>query len=345
MSGSRVRWRGANRTVLLVDGRVADDDGGPATELARPAAWLAPPLVDLQGAPNAEPGEGFGLVLPRQGSDRVGSGHVGALTVGGEGKVIADHLRLRLGGARVLSDGDGPLADLDVLLGALRWAACVGLPVIGRPATPALERGVWAASPEATRRGLAPVFRQGEALGVHRWAAAAEATGATVHLTPLWSAAGVEALRHHQGRGVSLTAGTTPHHAFVVPAPSWRAWPVMGDDADREALVAALRDGTLTTLSSGGRPAPTDPAPLPDQLPGAPDPAVALATSLAHLGPEATARLWGVGPRKVLGLADDEVPGLIAIEPGALITCPLTGLSAPRAVQGSWGLVPTGPQR
>lgn len=345
MSGSRVRWRGANRTVLLIDGHVVDDDGAAATETSRPAAWLASPLIDLQGVPRTEPGDGFGLVLARQGSDRVGKGLVGALTVGGEGKVIADHLRLRHGGARVLSDGDGPLADLDVLLGALRWAASVGLPVIGRPATPALERGVWAAGAEATRRGLAPVFRQGEALGVHRWAAAAEATGATVHLTPLWSAAGVEALRHHQARGVSLTAGTTPHHAFVVPAPSWRAWPVMGDDADRAALAEALRDGTLTTLSSGARPRQADPAPLPDQLPSAPDPAVALATTLAHLGPEATERLWGEGPRKVLGLADDDVPGLIAIEAGATLTCALTGLSARRAVQGSWGLVPTEPQR
>jgi dihydroorotase len=297
------------------------------------------PLIDLQGVgADAVPDAGIGLSLPRHPVPGVPT--VAWLTCDGAGAAIADHLLARRAGALVLSDGDGALLDDDVLLGALRWAATVGLPVLGRPTLGALERGVWAEGPHATRRGLAPVHRAAESGGVHRWAALAEVAGARVHLTPLWSADGVEALRHHRRRGSTLSGGTSCLHAFVAPVADWRAWPVLGDDGDRAALCEGLRDGTLTTLSTGARAADGELAPLPESAPRGLDPVVAVGLALDALGAQGLAEVMGEGPRGLLGLeAPDLEQAGIELHPGELRHCAATGASAPTPVGSHWGLV------
>lgn len=338
---ARLRVTAGDAAVLLIDGQPVPDDGAAAASHALMGAVLSPPLVDLSC--EGSPADGFAHRLPRRAAPARG---VGFLTEGGEGKAIAAQGLARDAGARILSDGDAALGDDDVALGALRWAAALGLPVMVRPATPALERGVWRAGAVAVQHGWAPVHPEGEALGVHRWATLAAVARARVHLTPLWSAAGVLAFRQRQGEGW-LSAGTSALHAFVPPSEGWRAWPVLGDDDDRAALVEALSDGTLLTLCTGGRPLERTPAPLALQPPTGPSAPVALGLSVARLGPARARALWSDGPRGLLGLSTalDPAAGVVALGPAAPVSCPATGLHTSGGLVGAWGVVSTPPGR
>ena len=353
---ARLRLDDGRRRLLVVDGQVSVDDGAPVDQALEGAGCLTPPLLDLQGdvAGAQASSAGFGGVLPRRGASVPRPGVlVGALTVNTEGRVIADHGRLREAGARVLSDGDLAHHDLDVMLGAARWAAATALPILARPGVTELERGVVAASDDATRRGLPAVLAEGEALGVHRWGAVARATGATVHLLPLWSAAGVAALVHERGTGAALTAGTTPLH-LAVEMPweegrgAWRSWPVVGAARDREALRQAVIDGHITTLSTGSRLVADHEvqAPLVDQAPRGLLPAEAVGLAVELFGAAKVAELMGSAPRRLLGLAGDAgasdptvfATGVVWLEAGNdLVTHVPLGRSVRSGVRGVWG--------
>jgi len=343
----RVRLHQGERRVLWVDDVVIDDDGGPVDEEVQvDRGVLSAPLIDLQGdvAGAAAAEAGFGLVLPRAGVSRPGAGRVGALTVDRAGSDIADHGLLRDAGALCLSDGDAAHDDLEVLLGAARWAASVGLPILARPGVGALERGMVRAGPEAVRRGLPQVFAESEALGVHRWATIARMSGARVHLLPLWSALGVKAVMAEQDAGAPISAGTTPHH-LTLEAPldegrhAWRCWPVLGDVADRQALLEAIEQGRVTTLSTGSRAVASHQVqtPLVDQVPRAPSPQQAVGRAVELLGAARVAQLFHEGPRQLLGLPEmphglvwlDHTPG---VAPGLSLGSPI-----PHGIRRTWG--------
>ncbi len=80
---------------------------------------------------------------------------------------------------------------------------------------------------------------------------AAAATGCRVHIVHVSSAAGADVIRRAKAAGVPITAETCPHYltlaAETIPdgAPQYKCCPPIRGAADREALWAALADGTI----------------------------------------------------------------------------------------------------
>lgn len=99
-----------------------------------------------------------------------------------------------------------------------------------------------------------------EAMAVAWLAVLAEATGARVHIVHVTSAWALDFLRLAKGRGVAMTGETCPHYLLFdeETARRYGPWakiaPPLRPAADREALWAALADGTLDILASDHAP-------------------------------------------------------------------------------------------
>lgn len=119
----------------------------------------------------------------------------------------------------------------------------------------------------ATARGLtgADAFltahpQAAEAMAVAWMAVLAEDTGARVHIVHVTSAWALDFLRLAKGRGVAMTGETCPHYLLFDEAtarehgPWAKIAPPFRAPADREALWAALADGSLDILASDHAP-------------------------------------------------------------------------------------------
>ena len=93
-----------------------------------------------------------------------------------------------------------------------------------------------------------------EAAAVETVIETSRATGCRVHIVHLSSAAGAELIRRAKADGVRITAETCPHYltlaAEEIPdgQPQYKCCPPIRGHADRDALWAALLDGTIDII-------------------------------------------------------------------------------------------------
>jgi dihydroorotase len=163
-----------------------------------------------------------------------------------------------------------PLTDTQVLMRALQYAATFGYAVWLRPQDAWLGKGVAAQGAVATRLGLSGVPVLAETIALHTIFELVRATKARVHLCRLSSAAGVAAAAPRQGRRPAGD-GRCEHQ---LAAPDRRGHRLLqrrhAPDAaacdrprDRDALRAALADGTIDALVSDHNPVAEDMKNLP----------------------------------------------------------------------------------
>ncbi len=299
----------------LQSGSEAAAAGGFTTVLASPAT---DPVVDTAAV--------AGDVLARAG--RLPGARVaqaGALTVGLAGRELAEIGLMVEAGCSALSDGGRPVADSLVLRRALEYARPFGLPVLLRPADPALEaEGVMHEGPAALRAGLRGIPPEAEEIGVARVLGLVRRTGARVHLTHVTTARSLAMLAAAREEGLPVTASTPARHLLLEDSivehsgydSRYRLLPPLRPAADRRALVEAVRSGLLDAVISDH--VPLTPVHKELEFEHAAPGAVGLETALrAVLGaldgdPVAAVRALAVGPAAVLGRRAAVEPGAVA---------------------------------
>ena len=146
---------------------------------------------------------------------------------------------------------------------ALEYARAFGLVVIDHCEEPTLaEQACMNEGPVSTRLGLRGAPAAGEAIMVERDVLLAELTGGRVHIAHLSAAASVDAVRRGKARGVRVTAEVTPHHLFLTDEPvretgydtNTKMNPPLRSEADRQAVLAGLRDGTIDCIATDHAP-------------------------------------------------------------------------------------------
>ena len=239
---------------------------------------------------------------------------LGALTRGLAGEVLTEMSELTEAGCVGFGQADMPIRDTNVLMRALQYAATFGYAVWLRPQDAWLGNGVAAQGPVATRLGLTGVPVAAETIALHTIVELVRVTGARVHLCRLSSAAGVALLRQARAAGLPLTADVSINSLHLTDVdigffnPAMRLEPPLRQGADRDALRAALADGTLTALVSDHTPVDADAKNLPfgEAEPGASGLELLLAMALkwgAEMGlalPATLARVTS-DPVRVLG--------------------------------------------
>jgi dihydroorotase len=248
---------------------------------------------------------------------------LGALTVGLKGTHITDMVVLTEAGCIGFSQGEAPILDTQVLLGALQYATTYGYTVWLRAQDPYLARGGVAASgPVASRLGLAGVPANAETIALHTILELVRATGARVHLPRLSSAAGLALVRAAKLEGLPVTCDVTINHLHLIDADigyfnaQYRLDPPLRAQRDRDAIRAGLLDGTIDAICSDHTPVDDDEKLLPfgEASPGATGLELLLSMTIKWAQDarvplaDALAKVTS-GPAEVLGLA----PGRIEV--------------------------------
>ena len=186
---------------------------------------------------------------------------VAAVTRGREGRELTEFGLLKEAGAVGFSDADRAVMDSLVMLRALTYARSCGALVMQHPEDHALTRGGAMNEGElATRLGLAGMPAAAEVILVERDLRLAEAAGAPCHLSPLTTAAAIDAVRRAKARGLPVTCATAPHYFTLNEnaVADYRTFaktrPPLRGEADRAAVVDGLADGTIDVIASDHAP-------------------------------------------------------------------------------------------
>jgi dihydroorotase len=195
---------------------------------------------------------------------------VGALTEGLKGERLTEMAELADAGCVAFSHADAPLTDNQVLLRALQYAATFGFPVWLRAQDAALSHnGVAHDGQVATRLGLAAVPVCAETVALSTILILARETGARVHLARLSSAEGVDMVRQAKRLGLPVTCDIGIHHVHLTEMDigyfdaNSHLTPPFRNLRDRDALCAALADGTVDAICSDHTPVDEDAKQLP----------------------------------------------------------------------------------
>ncbi|WP_375391119.1 dihydroorotase family protein [uncultured Sphingomonas sp.] len=376
--------------VLVEDGVIAAVGAIdlPADAIDARARHLAPAIVDLgvfavdraacraggivrvapmpdQAPPLDEPGAVQRLALI--GKPDLWIHPIAAATRGLAGRELAEMATCRAAGARAIGTGAGWIADAGVMARVMSYARDLDLAVIAHAEDGGLAaHAVATAGETATRLGLPAAPAAAEPLAIARDLLLAEETGARLHLRQVTTAAGFDLIRAAKRRGLPVTCGITPPHLLLsdIAMSDFRTFarlsPPLRSEADRQAALTAVADGTVDVLASGHAPQGPEAKRLPfaDAAPGAAGAAtlLALGLTLVRDGVVTMARLFqllAAQPARVLGvnagvlapgqpadllLFDPDAPWRIAADslPGLAGNTPFDGLPVQGKVLRLW---------
>ncbi|MFH0920038.1 MAG: dihydroorotase [Fibrobacterota bacterium] len=189
---------------------------------------------------------------------------VGAVTRNMEGEALAEIGLMRRAGIVALSDDGKSVMNSGVMKNALRYSLMDDLPVLCHCEDANLGKGVVNSGKTATALGLAGVPRSAEEIMVARDIMLARETGACIHIQHVSTRGSVELIRRAKKEGVRVTAETAPHYFTLTDEvirtfnTHYRVNPPLRGEEDRDALIAALRDGTLDCIATDHAPHTVD---------------------------------------------------------------------------------------
>lgn len=208
------------------------------------------------------------------------------VTKGMQGKELVDMDALRAAGAAGFTDDGIPILDEEVLKAALIKAEELQVPVSLHEEDPKLitNNGINRGS-VSEKLGIGGSPAEAEITMVERDCRLAEETGSYVNIQHISTAGAVEAVRASKRRGSHVTAEAAPHHftltdeAVLTYGTLAKMNPPLRTEADRQAVIEGLKDGTIDMIATDHAPHSIDEKGKP--LTEAPSGIVGLETSLA----------------------------------------------------------------
>ncbi len=194
---------------------------------------------------------------------------LGALTRGLAGEALTEMAELTEAGCVGFSQADVALANTQVLLRALQYAATYGYTGWLRPQDLHLGKGVAASGPLATRMGLPGIPVAAETIALHTIFELLRSTGTRVHLCRISSAAGLALVRAAKQEGLPVTCDVSINSLHLTDQDigyfdaRMRLSPPLRQQRDRDALRQGLADGTIDALVSDHTPVAEDAKALP----------------------------------------------------------------------------------
>ena len=200
----------------------------------------------------------------------------GALTVGLEGKELAEMGLLAEAGALAFTDADHAVGNAQVMRRALYYAKGFDALIVHLPQEPTLSGGHMTSGEMATRLGLAGNPPLAEVMMVERDIRLAEMTGGRLHLAKISTAESVAVIAAAKARGLKITCDTAaPYFALNdLAVGDYRTFgklvPPLRAEKDRLAIVEGLKSGTIDAIVSDHRPQDQDSkrVPFAQALPG-----------------------------------------------------------------------------
>lgn len=186
---------------------------------------------------------------------------LGAITQDIEGKNLAEMLDMHAHGAVAFSDGWKPVQNAQVMLKALEYVKAFNGTLVQIPVDSALAAGgLMHEGPESVRLGMPGIPSLSETILLYRDIELLRYTGSRLHVTGISTAEGVEMIRNAKKEGLNITCSVTPYHlvlndtALSGYSSMYKVMPPTRSEADRQALLAGIADGTIDCIASHHRP-------------------------------------------------------------------------------------------
>ena len=189
-------------------------------------------------------------------------GFLATVTRAMEGEELTEMGSLREAGAAGFSDDGLPIRSARVLRRALQYQRLCGGTIALHEEDPELSgRGVMHEGPVSAVLGLDGIPSISESTMIARDAAIAGYEGGRIHVQHLSAAESVEAVRAAKAAGVRITCEASPHHLCLTDEAvrsldphRFKMNPPLRAEADRQALIEALRDGTIDCIATDHAP-------------------------------------------------------------------------------------------
>jgi dihydroorotase len=246
-----LRTPGREDEETIASGTAAAAAGGYCAILAMPNT---DPVVDSAATLGA-------LVETAHREAVVRVGFLAAITRGQGGEQLTEMAELADAGAVAFSDDGVPVASAGLMRRALQYSSITGRPLALHCEERSLSRdGHVHEGSVAAELGFTGYPSVGESLMVERDLALAAYEDQPLHLLHLSAAESVAALRRARDAGLRASGEVTPHHLVLTDEavrsldPNVKMNPPLRAEADRVALLEALRDGTIEAIATDHAP-------------------------------------------------------------------------------------------
>lgn len=185
----------------------------------------------------------------------------GAITKELKGEALAPIGSLKMAGAVAITDDGQCVQNNELMRRAVEYSRLFDLPILDHCQDRSLTEGaVMNEGQWSLRLGLRGWPHAAEDIIVARNAILAAMTGGHIHIQHLSSARAVELVRRAKAEGIRLTAEATPHHLSLTDETcagydtNFKMNPPLRTEADRQAILDGLCDGTIDCLATDHAP-------------------------------------------------------------------------------------------
>jgi dihydroorotase len=186
---------------------------------------------------------------------------IGAVTKARAGKELAPMAELRDAGAVAFSDDGSPVFNSKMMRVALEYSSMLSVPIIQHAEDPHLfEGGSINEGFTSTVLGLPGIPRLSEDTVVKRDIDFVAYLGGRYHVAHISTEGAVQAVREAKARGLMVTAEVAPHHFALTDEAVYgydtntKMNPPLRTQADLDAVLEALRDGTIDAIATDHAP-------------------------------------------------------------------------------------------
>ncbi len=246
---------------LRTPGREDEEDIDSGTRAAAAGGYCA-----IIAQPNTEPVVDTAPVLRSlreraRAEARIPTGFMAAITVGQAGERLTEMAELADAGAAGFTDDGLPVRSAGVLRQALQYQRLAGRMIALHEEDPSLSAdGAMHEGTVSALLGVAGIPSVSESTMVARDCALARYEEGRIHVQHVSALETVEALERARQVGTAVTSEATPHHLLLTDEDvrsldtNLKMNPPLRAPADREALIAALRSGTIDCVATDHAP-------------------------------------------------------------------------------------------
>ena len=246
---------------LRTPGREDEEDIASGTRAAAAGGYCA-----ILGMPNTDPvvdsAAVLGALIERAEVEaEIPVGFLASITKRQEGAELTEMVELAERGAAGFTDDGRPVESPGLLRRALQYRVVAGRPIALHCEEPALSRaGQMHEGTVSAELGFHGYPSVAESVMVGRDLALAAHEQQPIHLLHLSARESVEELRRARAAGIKATGEATPHHLCLTDEAvrnldsNLKMNPPLRAEEDRQALIEAIKDGTIEAIATDHAP-------------------------------------------------------------------------------------------
>jgi dihydroorotase len=247
---------------LRTPGQEHKEDIGTGARSAAAGGYCGMLAMANTEPPVSNPADVEALLEDARAVAAVRVGFLATVTRAMQGEELTEMSALREAGAVGFSDDGLPLRSARILRRALQYQRLCGGTIALHEEDPELSgAGVMHEGPISAALGLEGIPSVSESTMIARDAALADYENGRIHVQHLSAAESVEAVRVARAAGVQISCEASPHHLCLtdeevrsLDPQRFKMNPPLRSEADRQALIEGLRDGTIECIATDHAP-------------------------------------------------------------------------------------------